>query len=392
MRWGGKILRPGEMDAPRSILIVMLSALGDAVQVLPLASALRRAFPETFLGWVVQPTPFRLVRHHPAVDRFVLFRRRGHGRTPRALLSAAGALAETAGTLREVSSSLPGGRFDLLLDLQVYFKAGLVTALTPARVKLGFDARRARDLNGLFVTHRIPPHPRGLAHIQDQYFEFLQVLGVDPEPLEYRLEPTPGEKEARDRFFRATDAPACGVVVGTSDPRKNWKAGGYARVVEGLVEDFGLHPVLLAGPSRRDTRLVRAILESVHFAGLPASETWTPGMAPPRATPPLTLVSGDDIRRLLWILDGCSLVISPDTGPLHVARALDVPVVGLYGGTDPRRSGPYRKYTELVVDEYPRRPEEDESVRRERRPEGMERIRPEAVLEKVALALERYGV
>lgn len=99
---------------------------------------------------------------------------------------------------------------------------------------------------------------------------------------------------------------------------------------------------------------------------------------------------GDDLRRLVWTLDGAPLVISPDTGPLHLARALDTPVVGLYGYTNPKRYGPYRKYEELVVDGYARHPGEAYAPSMEYRPEGMSRVSVDDVLGKVELALSRY--
>lgn len=99
---------------------------------------------------------------------------------------------------------------------------------------------------------------------------------------------------------------------------------------------------------------------------------------------------GDDVRRLAYLLAGSTLVVSPDTGPLHMARALDVPVVGLYGYTNPLRCGPYGKYQDLVVDGYARYPGEEYPVSQEYRPDGMERVTVEGVLEKVELALERY--
>ncbi|HEY8483395.1 MAG TPA: glycosyltransferase family 9 protein, partial [Longimicrobiales bacterium] len=94
--------------------------------------------------------------------------------------------------------------------------------------------------------------------------------------------------------------------------------------------------------------------------------------------------------RLVYLLEGSDLVVSPDTGPLHIARALDVPVVGLYGYTNPKRSGPYRKYEELVVDGYARFPGEDYPCSMEYRPGGMERVTVERVLEKVQLAVDTY--
>ncbi len=349
----------------------MMSAIGDAVQVLPVVNALKRAWPSVCITWLIQPAPYSLVAGHPAVDRFILFPRGERRRTAAALFKTARRLRRVAEEVREVARSQPGGAFDLVLDLQVYLKAGLLTAMSPGRMKLGFDYRRTRDLNWLFTTQRIPPAPGGHAHTQDQYFEFLHHLGVDPDPLVYGLEVTPEERSRQEVFFEALDRPACAVVPATSDPRKDWFPDRYARVADALFFDFGLQPVLVGGEGPSETRMAGA-LERL-------------------AEAPVLNAMADDLRRLLWLLDGSLLAISPDTGPLHMARAMDVPVVGLYGTTNPRRSGPYRRFEELVVDGYARYPGEAYGIGRRRRRDGMKRITVGMVLEKVELALQRYG-
>jgi heptosyltransferase I len=344
---------PGIALPPRSIVIVMLSALGDAVHVLPVVNAIKRAWPATRLSWIIQPLPHRLVDGHPAVDEFIVFhRRRG---------------AAAARSYRELHDHLRGRSFDLAINLQVYLKAGLITALLDSRVKLGFDRRRARDLNWLFTTHRIPAHSP--AHVQDQYFEFLDYLGVAWEPVEWRMQLTPAERELQRGFF-AERGRTCAVVVGTSKPEKNWHPDRYARVLQAMVEQYDLQPILVGGPSLLERQLAERIKRA---AGIPLIDEL-----------------GDDIRRLLWLLDGASLVISPDTGPLHIARALDRPVVGLYGYTNPKRYGPYRKYTDLIVDGYATEPGEGYPLSPEYRVDGMDRITVEMVLEKIDVAVTRY--
>ena len=357
--------------SPRSILIVMMSAVGDAVQVLPVVAALKRAFPSTRLTWLIQPNPHSLVAGHPGVDEFVIFDRGNRRRTPDALWAAGKRIHLTSRHLAAVAERQPGGAFDLILDLQVYFKAGLLTALTPGRIKLGFDRKRGRDLNWLFTTHRIPPNPGGPAHTQDQYFEFLRYLGVDPGPLAYGLELTPQEQADKVRFFQAMDRRVCSVVVATSDGRKDWAAAGYAEVIDALFHDFDLQPVLVGGETVKEAAVAREITRLSRAPVINSLE--------------------DGLRRLLWLLDGSALVISPDTGPLHMARAMEVPVIGLYGFTNPRRSGPYRRFQELVVDGYARYPGEDYGISGKRRRKGMGRITSGMVLEKVEAALERYG-
>lgn len=331
----------------------MLSAIGDAVHVLPVANALKRAWPETRITWVIQPVPHVLVQGHPAVDDFVRFRRR------RGVLGWEG-YVDFAREIRE-------RRFDLVLGLQVYAKAGLLTALIPGRVKLGFDRARARDAQWLVTSHRIPPHPP--QHVQDQYFEFLEHLGVAVDPVAWDIPLTPQEREAQAGFFADLDRPACAVVVGTSKAAKNWTVEGYARVLEEVEGTHGLRPVLVGGPSPAEGALAEAV----------TAETGAQ----------VVNALGDDLRKLVWILEGSALLISPDTGPLHIARALETPVVGLYGYTNPKRTGPYRAYEDLVVDGYARSPDEDYPLEHAYR-DGMTRVTVEGVLEKVALAMDRY--
>src|SRR3954466_15564547 len=166
---------------PRRVGIVMMSAVGDAVHVLPLLTALKRHSPDVRVTWVLQPGAAALVGGHWAVDDIIEFERsRGWRPYP------------------AVRSALASRSFDVVLALQVYFKAGIVTSFTKAPIKLGFDRTRARDLNWLFTNHRIPKHEP--QHVQDQYFEFLAELGIDPEPVTWGLGPWKRE-EAWQRDF-----------------------------------------------------------------------------------------------------------------------------------------------------------------------------------------------
>ena len=340
-------------EPPREILIVMLSALGDAVHVLPVVNALKRKWPQTRITWIIQPVPYKLVNNHPAVDEFILFhRRRG---------------MDALASYRQLRHNMRGRRYDLLINLQVYMKAGLITALAPATRKLGFDRRRARDLNWVFTNERIPPHATD--HVQDQYFEFLDYLDVPAQPVQWRLDLTTSEKAAQQEFF-APLGRTCAVVVATSKAQKNWAPERYAKVVDALETQYNLRCILVGGPAPVERAAAEEIVKLARVKPLNAL--------------------GDDVRRLLWLLDGASLVISPDTGPLHIARAVETPVIGLYGYTNPRRYGPYRKYQDLIADGYARYPGEHYPLSTEYREDGMQRVTVEMVLEKAELALTRY--
>jgi heptosyltransferase I len=291
----------------------MLSAVGDAVHVLPVINALERHDPTVHITWVLQPGAAALVRGHPAVDDIiVLDRRRGR----RAFL--------------EVRRELAARRFDITLALQDYFKAGVLTALTNAPVRLGYDRGRARDLNWLFTNVQIPPAPP--THIQDEYLEFLAPLGVEPEPIEWRLGPWDSEREWQRELLSRFDRPIASLVIGSSRTEKDWIAERWAEVANALFADFGLQPVLVGGRSPREVETERVIMARTNPA-------------------PVSLLDSG-LRRLVSILDASALVISLDTGPLHMAVALQRPVISLIGFSNPLRTGPYRASQELIVSAY----------------------------------------
>src|SRR6478736_650881 len=211
----------------------MMSAVGDAVHVLPVINALKRVNPHTKITWVLQPGPATLVRGHRSVDDIIIFDR------------SAG-----LGAFANVRRELAKRRFDLVINLQVYFKAGIVTALTRAPIKLGFDRARARDMNWLFTNRKIPPHPEG-QHDPAQYFEFLSAIGVPFEPVTWNLGPWDGERAWQREFFAPIERPVAAIVVATSKPQKDWLPERWAEVVDELYDGYGLQPILVGGRSPR---------------------------------------------------------------------------------------------------------------------------------------------
>lgn len=331
------------IDVPlRRVCIVMMSAVGDAVHVLPVINALKRHAPDVHITWVLQPGPATLVRGHRSVDEIILFDR-----------------ARGLGAFADVRRELSERTFDLVINLQVYFKAGIVTKFTNAVVKLGFDRARARDFNWLFTNTRIPPHTP--QHVQDQYFEFLTALNVPHEPVVWDLGPWAQEREWQREFVSRFDRPLASIVVGTSKPQKDWLPERWAEVANALWSDFGLQPVLVGGRSQRELNA-----ESIIRERSPHSHS----------------ALGSGLRNLVGILDASSLVLTPDTGPLHMTVALDRPVVSLIGYTNPKRTGPYRKFQDLIVDAYGN-PGEDYGITMENRPDRMPNISVRDVLDRV---------
>ncbi|WP_411281395.1 glycosyltransferase family 9 protein [Gemmatimonas sp.] len=330
--------------------IVMMSAVGDAVHVMPIIHAIKAHSPTSRITWVLQPGPATLVRGHPLVDDIVLFDR-SKGWT--AFLH----------TRRELASR----RFDVVLALQVYFKAGLITSFTHAPLKLGFDRARARDANWMFTTHRIAPHAG--QHVQDQYFEFLEALGVPHGVPQWTLGPWNDDERRWQRDFHAQfDRPIAPIVVATSKVAKDWMPERWAAVCHLLWNDFGLQPVLVGGRSPREVAAEAVIL---------------------RHAPMAHSALGSGLRRLAAILDGAAVALSPDTGPLHLAVALRTPVISLLGYTNPKRVGPYDFSRDLMIDAYGD-PDEDYPLDTTYREDRMERISVDDVRAMLTRWQERY--
>ncbi|HUF90590.1 MAG TPA: glycosyltransferase family 9 protein [Gemmatimonadota bacterium] len=337
------------LDGQRAA-IVLLSAIGDIVHALPLVSSLKAAAPGLSIEWVTQPVAGEIAGRHPAVDRlWTLDRGRGWR------------------GFRDLRRALRGQRFDLVVDLQVYAKASLVTAMLDSPRKLGFDRPRARELNWLVTNERLAPGPPRQAC--EQYLEFADHLGA-PRRYEWPLPLSPEERTAQAAFYAGLRSPLAALVVGTSRPAKEWPVDRWARFAESLHADFG-YQVCIVGSDRPGERA-----RALEIARLSRS--------------PILDERRDDLRRLIWLLDGAALVVSPDTGPYHLAVALGVPSIGLYGYTDPARVGPGRRFTELVVDAFHDPGEAWHPPRTGYRGARMERIETGRVIEAVELARARY--
>jgi heptosyltransferase I len=335
----------------RHVCIVLLTGLGDVVHGLPLANALKDDDPERRITWVVEPMPAPLLAGHPSIDRVVVYRKkdglRGIARLARALAA--------------------GERIDLALNLNVYLKSVWPTLLSRAPHRLGFD--RGRSFEGVWLAsnHHLAARPR--AHTADMFLEFAEHLGLSVPHPGWRITLSEQERlEQADFFAPLAGRPVATLVPASANAKKDWPAGRWARVADALAHDFGFRVVLAGGPGEREQRIARAIVATTSEKPL-----WA---------------LGDSIRRLTWILGGSDLVLAPDTGPVHIARALDVPVIGLYGHTNPWRVGPWRAYQDLWVDRYTDGvPDPSNFTPRLGR---MELITVEDVIEKVEVAVARY--
>jgi heptosyltransferase I len=212
-------------------------------------------------------------------------------------------------------------------------------------------------------------------HTQEMFLEFLAHLRVPHHPpgvpADWRLTFGDDERRAQDAFFaERSGRPLAAIVPASANRKKDWPAERWAAVADALVGDFGFEVALVGGPGAREVAVAREVAE--------------------RARHPLVWAMGDGVRRVAWTLERCALVLAPDTGPLHLARAMGVPVIGLFGHTNPWRVGPYRAYEDLWVDKYTDGAP-DPSAFNPPRQNRMLWIAPGEVVERVGRAVERYA-
>ena len=337
------------------VCIVLLSGIGDVVHGLPVAVALKRDRPSRKIVWVAQPVPAQVLEHHPAVDEVIVFRPE---RGPWGVYDL----------WRTFRARPP---CDLTLNMQRYAKSIFPVYFSGAPVRVGLAPSRTRDGVRLVNTEYTPGGE--WRHTQDLFLEFLDAVGVDrPEPLKWDITLTTQEEQAAETFFSASaSTTVVGLVLGTANPAKDWPTNRYVSLARSLEAEFGFDVLLLGGPGEVEQTTARVVLDD--------------GRAVRSAL-------SDSVRQLIWSIHGCDLVISPDTGALHIAHAMGIPVIGLFGHTNPWRVGPYKKYQDLIVDRYTDPGEARVPAHYGPRPGRMSGITVADVLDRVRWAGERYGV
>ncbi len=299
------------MSEPRRICILRLSALGDVTHVVPLVHRLRAAWPALELTWIIGKPEARLLAGLDGVEFVVLDKARG--------FDAYRALART----------LRGRRFDALLLCQVALRANLLSTAVRAARRIGFDASRARDGHGLFVGERI--EARVGQHVLDAILSFAEPLGAPPVPVRWDLPVSADDDEAAHRLLPG-DEPTLLLSPCSSHALRNWRPERYAAVADHAIRRHGLRVALVGGRSP----LERELADQVRAA---------------MREPVVDLVGRDTLKQFLALCRRAFAILTPDSGPMHIANAMGLPVLGLHAASNPRRSGAYRRI-EWSVDRY----------------------------------------
>jgi lipopolysaccharide heptosyltransferase I len=310
--------RPADVSAPRSIAIVKLSALGDIVHALPVVAALRARWADARLAWVVERRHASVLRRHPAIDEIVTVDTRAWRRARRPA-EVAGAMRDLAAVRRRLRQIRP----DVTLDLQGLLKSAIVTRATGAPLRIGFGAARCREPLAARFTNRHVVPPASVRHVVDQYLALLEPLGLErPAKPEFHLPWDEHAEATLEAFFAQARLGARDRVVvlnpGAARPDKCWPASQFASLARVLARGVRARVLVLWGPG--EEALARTI----------AGDAGDVVIAPPT-----------DLDELVSALRRASVVVAGDTGPLHLAAALGVPCVALFGPTSVARNGPY---------------------------------------------------
>jgi len=311
---------------------------------------MQQAWPATRFTWIIAQTESRLMRLIEGVEFIIVDKHAGLG---------------AWSTLRR---KLAGRQFDVLLHMQLALRASLIAQQLRATVKLGFDRARARELQWLFTNARISPRRR--EHVQDAFFGFSAALGIGARRVSWDI-PLPPDAEGYAQELIPEGTPTLVISPCSSHTARNWRPERYAAVAEHAVRRHGLRVILSGGASALERATGAAIEQQA-------------------AVPIKNQIGRDTLPQLLALLARARALLSPDSGPVHMAGMVGTPVVGLYAATNPDRSGPYlsrqwcvNAYAEAARLYRHREPEELEWTDKIEAPGVMDLVRVDEVTAKL---------
>ena len=303
----GKIIRQIELHQlrPRRIAIIKPSALGDVLNALPVLTALRQLYPSAHIAWVVNRSYEPLLKGHPDLSDIL-----GFDRSMRRWWTSSYRFLKFLGQLRQQT-------FDLVIDLQCLFRSGLMTWATGAPVRIGLSS--AREGAGRFYTHRIADNRR-TQHAVDRYWQVIQELGGGHLPKEFRLAVDDDAAAWANVLLAGHPRPWMVLAVGSRWLTKRWPPQHFAALARQAQEQFGGTAIFIGAADE-------ASLAKQTAAGL--------------IGPVVDVTGATKLAQAVALLAQADVVLSNDSGPLHLAVALDRPVVAPYTCTQVRRNGPY---------------------------------------------------
>ncbi len=299
-------------EQPKKILIIKPSAMGDIVLALPVLSALRAGFPKAGISWLVRTEFAPLLEGHPYLSEIILFDRKYLGKAwknPKAF----GALVSLITRLRKE-------KFDLILDLQGLFRTASLGWLSGCKARFG--PHSGREFSHLFYTQSIRQEKQSI-HLVDYFLSIAKAAGVVVNDVEFVLPVNP-EADKSAKFL--LDEAVAGqkdyfvLVPGAAHADKCWPAERFAAVADKIADKFGFAVITVGSMGER------SLCDDINNKAKVNVEN---------------LAGKTDIPTLTALLRGAKMVISNDTGPGHIAAALQASIVMIFGRTNPARVGPY---------------------------------------------------
>lgn len=272
---------------------------------------LQRHLPNAEFTWIIGKTEYALVRDLPGV-RFIVFDKQGGWRA-----------------YREVMRQCRQSCFDVLLHMQVALRASLLSLGVRAKRRIGFDKVRAKDFQWLFTNEKIKALPN--EHVVEGFLGFANKLGVTDRTVTWSM-PVTDEAQAWAASKINSQQPVVIINPSASNPKRNWTVEGYATIATFALQQ-GAQVILTGGSSQAEKRFGESIIANMSM-------------------PPKNLIGKTTLPQLLALLKQASVLIAPDTGPVHMATTVGCPVIGLYACSNPKRTGPYNSQA-LTIDCYP---------------------------------------
>jgi heptosyltransferase I len=287
---------------PQHVCLLRLSAIGDTCHALAALRAFQAAWPQTRFTWIIGKLEAKLMAAVLPEIEFITFDKNS-----------------MLGELWRLRANLRGRRFDLLLDMQLSIRASLVSSVIHAPIKLGFDRARARELQWWFTNARIAP--AASEHVLDSFMGFVRACGIEP-PAPYWDLSLPAEALDYARGIVPDERPTLLISPCSSHTARNWPAERYAAIADHAAEAHGMRVVLVGGRSAIEARTGASVIAAAR-------------------SPVIDQIGKDTLPQLLGLLSRSTVLLSPDSGPAHMATMVGLPVIGLYAATNPARAGPY---------------------------------------------------
>lgn len=293
---------------PNSVLIVLLGAIGDVARALPLAYKIKNTWPEVKITWAVESSSYGLVKSCKYVDRVIEFKR-----------------SKGFSAFRAFISEIRKTKYDISFDLQRHFKSGIVNFLSSAKIRIAFNKANSRECNYLFSNYHIPE----VVHFSDKIEQFLQfgdILGLKKieHPYDFGLRVEEKEyDELKNKVPELSNIPPDKLVlflVGSTWKSRRWPCESYAEVANELSYKYGMHSAVIGAPHEK--YLAEEIKRHAKV-------------------PILDLVGVTSLKDFIVLSKYSGFAIGSDSGPLHIASAMQLPVISLWGPTSPIRSKPY---------------------------------------------------